>query len=233
VDIRDVRLAKEFQRIQSLVGQYSLFDFFCADFTPQEAAEVLARRLTPEGLIQALPNYLEPGEYQRRYPDTPPGKYMIRYSCTGLLEPRAEGEEPRTSSSHMMTIMFGYDFPARPPILIWYTPIWHPNFHPPHVCTQGRPFSAGVSLNRIVLTVGEMIQYRNYNLADPLNIKARDWARQNIHLFPVDNRDLVDSRYRYKTQAGAESLKEEPLVELVGLSGERITTEDRLVEFTD
>jgi ubiquitin-protein ligase len=189
--------------------------------------------LTAEGLLRALPNYLAPDEYQRRYPDTPPGKYLIRYSCTGLLEPEAEGDEPLTSNSHMMTVIFGYDFPAKPPILIWYTPIWHPNFATPHVCTQGRPFSAGVSLNRIVLTVGEMIQYRNYNLADPLNLKAREWAQQNTHLFPVDNRDLVDSRYRYKTRAGAEVQREEPLVELVGPSVGAVGAEDRLVEFTD
>lgn len=214
----------------SLVGPYGLFDFHCADLSQQEAAEFLRRELSHETIANT--HYLDPHEYQRRYPDTPPQKYLIRYSCTGLLEPEGD-EEPKTSDRHAMMVVFGYDFPAKAPIIIWYTPIWHPNFSRPYVCTQGRPFAAGVPLARIVLMIGEMIQYRNYNLESPLNDAAKQWAEQNKHLFPVDNRDLVDSRYRYKTQPAAMSLKIEPLVELIGEAAGGPDVEDQLVKFID
>jgi hypothetical protein len=214
----------------ALVGSQSLIRFRCAELSPQEAADFLRRELSRDAIMNALPHYLEPNEYQQRYPDTPPRKYFIEYSCTGLLEPVGD-EEPQTSDYHAMGVIFGYDFPGKPPILIWYTPIWHPNFSSPYVCTQGRPFAAGVSLDRIVLTVGEMVQYRNYNLSSSLNEAAKNWAERNIHRFPVDDRDLVDSRYRYKTQPAAMSQKIEPLVELIDEPGG--SNNDNLVELTD
>lgn len=229
MDRLEARIREEFHRMLKLVGPHSLFSFRCADLSAQEAAEFLKTAVSSAIVYNALPHYLDPEEYMRRYPDTAPRKYLIQYSCIGLLEPA--GEELRHSDSHAMTIVFGYDFPAKPPILIWFTPIWHPNFSPPLVCTQGRPFAAGVSLDRIVLTVGEMIQYRNYNLLSPLNHAAKEWAERNINLFPVDNRDLVDSRYRYKTLSAEESRRVEPLVELVEPQGDGF--EDQLVEFTD
>jgi ubiquitin-protein ligase len=114
-----------------------------------------------------------------------------------------------------MNIVFGYDYPSNPPRLIWMTPIWHPNFKMPHICNQGRTFAAGVTLDQVVLTVGEMVQYRNYNLRDPLNHEAAEWARGNAHLFPVDDRDLVDSRRRIKPHPAPAAIGMVPLVEIV------------------
>ena len=224
---RETRLEREFQRMRALVGPHSLFHFRCADLSAHEATEFLKTEMSSEVIVQALPGYMTPDQYREQY-SSAPAKYLILYSCSGLVKP--EQGEISESNFHAMSIVFGYDFPTRPPILIWYTPIWHPNFKTPHVCTQGRPFAAGIPLDRIVLTVGEMVQYRNYNLQSPLNYAAKEWAERNLTRFPVDDRDLVDSRYRYKTQDTALSQKTEPLVELVG-SG--IGLPDQLVEFID
>ena len=46
------------------------------------------------------------------------------------------------------------------------------------------------------VTVGQMIQYQNYNIKDPLNHEAAIWASQNPHRFPVDRRGLLDGKER-------------------------------------
>jgi hypothetical protein len=77
-----------------------------------------------------------------------------------------------------------------------------------------------------------MIQYQNYNVNDPLNQEAADWARQNPRRFPVDDRDLLDSRKRVGEGSGkaAPSYK---LVELVPPQGVALRGPDQLIELTE
>jgi ubiquitin-protein ligase len=231
MNVRQQRLASEFKRMRALVGPYSLFTFQCADMTHQEAAEFLKSQQSFQMISEALPNHLDADQYQERYPNSAPDKYLIIYSCTGLL--KHHNEEVKESDKHAMSVIFGYDFPASPPKLIWYTPIWHPNFDTPYVCTQGRPFAASVQLDRIVRMVGEMVQYRSYNLDSVLNYEAKEWTEKNKHLLPVDDRDIVDSRLRYKTQASAMSRSVEPLVELVDADLTGTKAIDGLLELVD
>ena len=230
MDARQRRLASEFDRMRALVGPYNLFKFLCADMTQLEAAEFLKYEMSVEVIAESLPNHLWVNEYEQRFPNSAPDKYLINYSCTGLVK---SGEEVQASNEHWMSVIFGYDFPGRPPKLIWYTPIWHPNFSTPYVCTQGRPVAAGIHLDRIVRMVGEMVQYRNYNLESPLNYEAKEWTRENRDLLPVDDRDIVDSRLRYKTQASSISKKADPLVELIDKDLMGAKAVDGLLELID
>ena len=226
--VRQKRLAKEFERMRALGGPYSLFAFQCAEMTQVEATEFLKAKRS----LQVLSlNYSDPDDYAQRSPNSAPDKYLIHYSCTGLVKPK--GEEVKESNDHLMMVIFGYDFPGQPPHLIWYTDIWHPNFHTPYVCTLGRPFAASVPLDRIVRMVGEMVQYRSYNLDSVLNHEAKEWTENNRHLLPVDARDIVDSRLRYNTQSSAMSRNIDPLVELVDADLTGTKAVDGLLELMD
>lgn len=227
MDRRQQRLASEFTRMKALIGPYNLFSFVCAEMNQGEAAEFLKAERSFDVISETIQNHLTVAEYEQRFPDSSPDKYMISYSCTGLLK---KGDDIEYTNQHFMSVIFGYDFPGKPPKLIWYTPIWHPNFLTPYVCTQGRPFAAAVHLDRIVRMVGEMVQYRNYNLDSVLNREAKVWTEQNRQHLPVDNRDIVDSRLIYKTGT---SEREDPLVELIDadLTGSRAI--DGLLELID
>lgn len=228
VSPRERRLQKEFERMLALRSPYALFDFQCADLSAPEAREFLKTQMSGEVIAQALPGFLPPEEFRRRHPDTPPEKYLVVYTCKGLV--RTPAGHITESSLHAMEIVFGWDFPGKPPTFIWLTPIWHPNFDPPYICTQGRPFAVGLMLDQIVLTVGEMIQYRNYNVNDPLNREAAEWARQNAHRFPVDDRDLLDRRRQVGSRTARPASQEEPLVELLIPRKVEMTDPESLVE---
>ncbi len=47
-------------------------------------------------------------------------------------------------------------------------------------------------LDELVLQLGEMIQYKNYNVDDPLDPEATEWTKGNPREFPIDNRELRD-----------------------------------------
>ncbi|MEZ4519973.1 MAG: hypothetical protein R3C44_25145, partial [Chloroflexota bacterium] len=46
------------------------------------------------------------------------------------------------------------------------------------------------TLDELLLTLGEMVQYKNYEPRDPMNSKAASWALKRKDLFPIDHREL-------------------------------------------
>jgi len=203
---RERRLKYEFERMLAIRTGKGLIDFRCADLSAEEASAYLAASMKFDVVAEALPGFLTPEEFMRRFPGRAPEKYLIIFRCIGLMK-TPEGEIVKTDK-HLLEAVFGLDYPARPPRFVWLTPIWHPNIVPPYLCTEGRPFAIGTTLDQICLMVGQMIQYRNYNLDDPLGAQGKEvalWAAQNKHLFPVDTRGLLDGKEHSR-----------PLVALVG-----------------
>lgn len=188
--IRERRLTHEFKQMLPLRRQGGLIDFRCAELSAEEASAFLASSMSFEYVLEKIDGFLTPEEFQRRFPDQAPEKYLIAFRCTGLMK-SSKTDEPTEINQHAMEVVFGYDYPSVPPRYVWLTPIWHPNIVPPYLCAEGRPFAISTSLDQICLMVGQMIQYRNYNLEDALNKEARQWAAENKHRFPIDTRDLI------------------------------------------
>jgi ubiquitin-protein ligase len=72
------------------------------------------------------------------------------------------------------------------------TEIFHPNVRkssPNDICT-GDYWAPGETLTDVIYLIGEMIQYQNYNVNNPLNGVAAKWAKENSDMFPVGNQDL-------------------------------------------
>jgi ubiquitin-protein ligase len=55
-------------------------------------------------------------------------------------------------------------------------------------------WSPSITLDRICIELGEMIQYKRYNPAHPLNQQAAFWAEVNRRRLPIDARSLLDLR---------------------------------------
>jgi ubiquitin-protein ligase len=226
---RDKRLLYEFQQIRDLQTPYSLFEIHCARLTPAEQVEFLKRSMSSDVIHAGLrAEFLPPAQFAQRYPGLPPEKYGITYSCKGLDEQRAE------STEHAMEVVFSLKYPSEAPIFVWLTSIWHPNIRRPYICVQGRPFAVGLTLAQIIVEVGHMVQYQNYNLADPLNWDAEAWVRSNPRPFPVDTRDLRDRRRQMRTAPptrllDAASASDAPLVDLLDSTPTRAA--QPLVEF--
>lgn len=129
---------------------------------------------------------------QITYQGNPPDRYLVTYTCRGLCQP-AGAAEPELCEHHVAEFYLHRDYPRRPPQIIWRTEIFHPNILPASqgggVCIGG--WTPSESLADLVLRVGAMIQYREYNADDLLNRSAAEWAAAHPDRLPVDERPLA------------------------------------------
>jgi ubiquitin-protein ligase len=193
-DIRTNRLRDEFELMKALLRPHALVEFWVADLSVEEAPQYLRSKFSFDVITGGFPGFLRPDAYAAESPDLPPEKYLIKFNCTGLW--RDDDGTMQNAPYHLLEVVFGVDYPSKPPTFVWLTPIWHPNLKRPYICLEGQPFAVGWTLDRIVQEVGRLVMYQSYNVNDPLNGEAAAWARANADRFPVDDRDLLDSRIR-------------------------------------
>ncbi len=112
----------------------------------------------------------------------PPEKYQIEYRIKGL---EMKGGEVVERSSHLVEIVLPLEYPTMEPKCRMLTPVFHPNISPQVICHTDH-WAAGESLVDVVVRIGEMISYQNYNIKSPRNGEAARWAEDNMGRFPVD-----------------------------------------------
>lgn len=112
----------------------------------------------------------------------PPEKYQIEFRLNGLEMKNGEVE---VRSSHLVEIVLPLEYPNGEPKCRMLTPVFHPNISPQVICHTDH-WAAGDSLVDIVVRIGEMISYQNYNIKSPRNGEAARWAEEHMGRFPVD-----------------------------------------------
>jgi hypothetical protein len=95
-------------------------------------------------------------------------------------------------------------YPRRAPQCRMLTPVFHPNFDDSMVCI-GDFWAASEGLDDLIIRIGRMIAYQEYNTKSPLNGLAAKWAAQNSHLLPIDPRPVAppsrDGQTKEETKA--------------------------------
>ncbi len=134
----------------------------------------------------------------------PPERYRVTYHVKGLRWDPVRGE-PVVANTHVAEIYLHHDYPRLKPRCVMLTPVFHPNFmpQPGGVICIGDYWAAGETLVDVIVQIGDMIQYRKYNVNSALNHEAARWAAAHRHLFPIDNKELYPP---------------EPEIELEGIS---------------
>jgi len=124
----------------------------------------------------------------------PPERYKVTYLCNSLIWVNGNNK-PSICGRHELEIYLHKDYPRRPPALKWMTNIFHPNILSPQknggVCIGS--WTAAETLDNLCLRIGEMLQFKNYSLFDPLDVEAANWVGQNLHLLPIDTRNLINN----------------------------------------
>lgn len=120
----------------------------------------------------------------------PPEKYIVTYRIPGLRWDPSSGR-PVKSFEHIAELYLHSDYPREKPKCVLRTPIWHPNFGQ-YICI-GDHWAAGETLVDIIVKIGDMIQYKDYNPKSPLNAEAARWAVHNKNSLPVGNVDLLQA----------------------------------------
>jgi ubiquitin-protein ligase len=131
----------------------------------------------------------------------PPEKYIVTYTCKGIAKVDRKGK-PTYSNHHQVEIYLHNQYPQRWPGMKWLTPIWHPNINHINgsVCVDAAWWTASRALDRLVLMLGEMVQYKNYHDDPekppfPWDVEAARWSREyrkkHPNVFPVDTQELL------------------------------------------
>jgi len=134
-------------------------------------------------------------------PGMAPERYIITFKCKGIVGVDRKGN-PKIGEHHQVEIYLHSQYPQRWPGMKWLTPIWHPNINHANgsVCIDAAWWSASRSLDRLVLMLGEMVQYKNYHddptkAPFPWDMEAARWCREfrktHPNYFPVDKRELL------------------------------------------
>jgi ubiquitin-protein ligase len=128
----------------------------------------------------------------------PPEVYRFVYHLKGLfVGPNGEIQE---RPMHHLEVNLSLGYPRRAPQCRMLTPVFHPNFDEATVCI-GDFWAASEGLDDLIVRIGRMIAYQEYNTKSPLNGLAAKWSEQHAHLFPVDARDIAPPLEKPKTDA--------------------------------
>jgi ubiquitin-protein ligase len=118
----------------------------------------------------------------------PPEVYRISYQIKGLyVSPTGEILERDT---HQLEVNLSLGYPRRAPQCRMLAPVFHPNFDEGSVCI-GDFWAASEGLDDLIVRIGRMIAYQEYNTKSPLNGLAAKWAAQNASLLPIDTRNIA------------------------------------------
>jgi ubiquitin-protein ligase len=118
----------------------------------------------------------------------PPEIYRFKYRIKGLfVDPTGNILERDT---HLLEVNLSLGYPRRAPQCRMLTPVFHPNFDDSSVCI-GDFWAASEGLDDLVIRIGRMIAYQEYNTKSPLNGLAAKWAAQNTNLLPIDTRGIA------------------------------------------
>jgi len=132
----------------------------------------------------------------------PPEVYRFAYHIKGLfVAPNGEIQERQ---QHHLEVNLSLGYPRRAPQCRMLTPVFHPNFDEATVCI-GDFWAASEGLDDLIIRIGRMISYQEYNTKSPLNGLAAKWAEQHAQLFPVDARDISPPQQAQPSSAAATS----------------------------
>jgi len=134
-------------------------------------------------------------------PNLPPERYIVTFKCKSIVAVDHQGN-PKFGEHHQVEIYLHNQYPQRWPGMKWLTPIWHPNINHLNgsVCIDAAWWAASRSLDRLVVMLGEMLQYKNFHDDPtkppfPWDAEAARWSREyrktHPNAFPVDHRELL------------------------------------------
>ena len=134
-------------------------------------------------------------------PNLPPERYIITFKCKSIVGVDRQGN-PKYADHHQVEIYLHNQYPHRWPGMKWLTPIWHPNINHLNgsVCIDAAWWAASRSLDRLVVMLGEMLQWKNFHDDPtkppfPWDAEAARWSREyrqkHPDAFPLDERELL------------------------------------------
>jgi ubiquitin-protein ligase len=132
------------------------------------------RRLLSD--LQGMTVLAQQGHVTFRTEGNPPDLYHVMLAGPGLA--RDGSGRLAVRQLHRCDIYLHLEYPRRPPVVTWQTPVFHPNLLPPErnggVCLGS--WSASESLADLCLRLHQLVTYKSLNPFDALDTEAAAWA---------------------------------------------------------
>lgn len=135
----------------------------------------------------------------------PPERYQIVYRVPALYLGSDNEVKRQNETVVMLTLPAGY--PREKPHAEALNSVFHPNFGA-YVCIADF-WAPGQSLADIVASIGDMLQYKKYNIRSPLNAVAAEWANTHAASLPIGNIEIGMSSVPLQVEVIAPSPEEE------------------------
>lgn len=114
--------------------------------------------------------------------------YRFQLNCESV---RLKDTRVVPTQRHEFELLLGPEYPERPPLLRWGSPIFHPNILAPNVCMGlTERWDSNTTIDTVVVWLYDMVRYRLYTLEDSFDPGATRWAREPVRQFPLDERTL-------------------------------------------
>lgn len=130
----------------------------------------------------------------------PPERYQIIYRVPALRL-REDGELERLDLT-VITLTLPASYPRDKPHAVALESVFHPNFGS-YICIADF-WAPGQSLGDIVVSIGEMLQFKKYNIRSPLNAIAAEWASTNAESLPIGQVEIGASLTAIQIKVKAE-----------------------------
>ena len=151
----------------------------------------------------------------------PPERYIVTFTCKSISNVDRAGN-PKFSNHHQVEIYLHQQYPQRWPGMKWLTPIWHPNINHLNgtVCIDAAWWTASRSLDRLIIMLGEMLQWKNFHDDPtkppfPWDAEAARWSREyrkkHANEVPVDHRELLRPE---RVKVKPVEVKKKPIIRL-------------------
>lgn len=141
----------------------------------------------------------------------PPEVYRITFQVKGLYV--SQNGEILERDTHQLEVNLSLGYPRRAPQCRMMAPVFHPNFDEGSVCI-GDFWAASEGLDDLIVRIGRMIAYQEYNTKSPLNGLAAKWAAQHPGLLPIDARNIAPPTDGAQPASPAEPPAQEPSSEV-------------------
>ncbi|HLJ56088.1 MAG TPA: ubiquitin-conjugating enzyme E2 [Chthonomonadaceae bacterium] len=145
----------------------------------------------------------------------PPDYYVLEYRCRTIE--RLERSKPvyRYQNRVEVRLPARYPAPYDAPRVRMLTPIWHPHVYKNSAVCMGE-WKTSEYLDAFALRLGALLQFERefFDMHDPANEEAIEWARKNLILFPTDTRTFRSDRLATPDDVSAAPAQYTPLMPL-------------------
>lgn len=114
-------------------------------------------------------------------------KYRIAYIGVPSLR-QNQGGQPMLVEQTVVDIDLPAGYPKMPPLArtAGGDVVFHPNFNAEKICIADH-WVPGIRLVDIVIKIGNMLQYTDYNILSALDATAAEWTQKHLDELPLAN----------------------------------------------